>query len=134
MDRTEDFDLDELVEDLSDVSEVKSRGRLFRLGQIVLGVILILAGIAMSFLPGPGVVTILAGLTLIKPDNWLYRWLRRRTPGIPDEGPIPRRTLVIGIITAVVLVAMSTTISVLYGSRIVGWVTDTLGISLSLPF
>lgn len=132
MEDDDDFDFDELVEELSDVEEAKGRGPLFRAGQIALGVILILAGIAMSFLPGPGVVTILAGLTLIKPDNAIYRWLRRRTPGLPNEGPIPRRTIVIGLVTAVVLLAASTTVSILYGAKITGWITDTVG--LNLPF
>lgn len=136
MERPEDFDLDELVEDLSDVSEAKSRGRLFRIGQVALGVILVLAGIVMSGpgIPGPGLVIIVAGLNLIKPNNRVYRWLRRKTPGLPDEGPIPRRTLIIGVVFAAVLIAVSTTISILYGGRITGWITDTLGIDLSWPF
>lgn len=136
MDRTDDFDLDELVEDLSDTSETRSRGPLFRFGQITLGIILVLAGIVMSGpgIPGPGLIVIVAGLNLIKPNNRIYRWLRRRTPGLPDEGPIPRRTLVIGVAFAVVLIAASTTISILYGAQITGWIQDTLGIDLPSPF
>jgi len=85
-------------------------------------------------IPGPGLIMIVAGLNLIKPNNRLYRWLRRKTPALPDEGPIPRRTLVIGVVFAAVLIAISTTISILYGSRITGWLTDAIGIQLSSPF
>jgi len=131
-DTDEDSAFDELIEDLSEASEAeaKSRGRLFRFGQITLGVLLVLAGIVMSGpgIPGPGLIVIVAGLNLIKPDNRLYRWLRKKTPGLPDEGPIPRRTIIIGAVFAVVLIAASTTFSILYGEQAMGWATDLLGI------
>lgn len=69
-----------------------------RVLQIVIGVLLIVAGIVMLVIPGPGIVTILVGLNLIKPDNTLVRWLRRKTPGIPEDGSVPTRFVVIGAV------------------------------------
>lgn len=91
-----------------------------RIVNIVLGVILVIAGIAMIFVPGPGIVTIVVGLNLIKPDNALVRYIRARTPGIPEDGPIPRSTLVLGVLTLLV----TTTVSILWGADIINWVKD----------
>lgn len=88
--------------------------RILRIG---LGVVLVLAGIAMLVLPGQGVLTILIGLNLIKPDNPVVRWIRARTPGVPEEGPIPVGMIVVG---AVLFVAFGV-VSVVYGPEIFAW-------------
>lgn len=93
-----------------------------RILQIVLGVILVFAGIGMLFVPGPGIVTVLVGLNLIKPDNRLFRYIKARTPGIPDEGPIPRKTIVIGVAT----MATMTVLSVLFGPAAIQWAKDVV--------
>ncbi|HEY8142864.1 MAG TPA: PGPGW domain-containing protein [Kofleriaceae bacterium] len=60
--------------------------RALRILGIAAGLLFILAGIAMCFLPGPGAVTILLGLAMLGGESrrlaaWLDRlepWLRRR--------------------------------------------------------
>jgi len=95
-----------------------------RLIQIILGVLLVVVGIPMIPLAGPGWAVVLVGLNLIKPDNALVRWLRRKLPVVPDEGPVPKRYYVIGGI----LVIISSVLSFLYGAEVMSWVRDTLGV------
>ncbi len=60
--------------------------RTLRVAGLAVGIVLVLAGIAMCFLPGPGAVTILLGLAMLGGESrrlagWLDRlepWLRRR--------------------------------------------------------
>jgi len=94
-----------------------------RVAQIVIGVLLIVAGIVMLVIPGPGIVTILVGLNLIKPDNALVRYIRRRVPGIPEDGTVPARFIVVG---AVFLVG-GTIIGILYGQAMADWGLDLIG-------
>ena len=66
-------------------------GRMLRL---VGGWLLVLIGIAALPLPGPGWLIIIAGLSML-PYSWaqnLIRVIRRRIPGIPEDGKIPTRT------------------------------------------
>lgn len=93
-----------------------------RIVQIVIGVLLIVAGIAMLVIPGPGIVTILVGLNLVKPDNALVRYIRRRVPGIPEDGTVPARFLVVGV----VFLVGGTAIGILYGPAITDWALDLL--------
>ncbi len=92
--------------------------------RIVLGVILVIAGIAMLVLPGQGILTIIVGLNLIKPDNAIVRWIRARTPGIPEDGPIPMGAIVFGIILFIALGV----VSLFYGESILNSVRDLTGI------
>lgn len=46
--------------------------------RIVGGVLLILAGLVMLVLPGPGWLAIFGGIFLLGPDTRLARWLRRK--------------------------------------------------------
>ncbi len=107
------------------LSEV-APSRIKRTGQIVLGVILVLVGIVLSGpgIPGPGLITILFGLNLIKPNNRLYRWVRKKAPGVPDEGPIPTRQIIVFSVITVIFVA----ISILFGSQIMAWFRQLVGI------
>ena len=94
------------------------------IARIVLGVILVVAGVAMLVLPGQGILTIIVGLNLIKPDNALVRWLRARTPGIPEDGPIPMGVIVFGVVLFIALGV----VSLLYGESILRSVRDLTGI------
>lgn len=74
-----------------------------RIARLVGGWILVLLGLAAIPLPGPGWLMVLLGLTLL-PYRWtdnLIREIRRRIPGIPEDGRIPTRTwIVTGVIVA----------------------------------
>lgn len=86
-------------------------------GFLVIGV-----GIALLPLPGPGWVVIIVGLSLL-PFAWAERTIvliRRRIPGIPEEGRIPASTwVVMGL-----LLAAATAVSLLFGKQIGNWVGD----------
>jgi uncharacterized protein (TIGR02611 family) len=73
-----------------------------KLGVALVGLILVLIGLALLVLPGPGIVIILAGLAvwgtefhwarrLLAPiQKWLKRFLKRERPGSdPDRPPQP---------------------------------------------
>ena len=112
-----DIEYDDLEPGIS--ADERKRGPK-RLLQIVIGVLLIVAGIAMLVIPGPGIVTILVGLNLIKPDNALVRYIRSRVPGIPEDGSVPARFIVVG---AVFLIG-GTAIGILYGQAMADWALD----------
>ncbi|MFN8051837.1 MAG: PGPGW domain-containing protein [Acidimicrobiales bacterium] len=86
-----------------------------RLARLVGGWILVLLGLAAIPLPGPGWLMVLLGLTLL-PYRWtdnLIRVIRRRIPGIPEDGRIPTRTWVV----TGLLVVLATGASVWWGLR-----------------
>ncbi len=106
------------------ISESEQASGLKRGIQIGSGLLLIAAGIAMLVLPGPGLVAIMVGLNLIKPDNAIVRWMRRKIPGIPEEGAVPKKYLALG---AGFLIA-GTVVGLLYGPAITQWIRDLVGI------
>jgi hypothetical protein len=53
-----------------------------RLAKIITGFTLIIAGLFMIVLPGPGILTILGGLTLIAQE---YVWARRLSDWVKDR-------------------------------------------------
>jgi len=79
-----------------------------RLVRLIGGWILVLVGIAGLVLPGPGWLIVILGLSLL-PYVWaenLIRTIRRRIPGIPEDGRIPTSTWVLmGVMVALSLVA-----------------------------
>jgi len=86
-----------------------------RVARLVGGWVLVLLGLAAIPLPGPGWLMVLLGLTLL-PYRWtdnLIREIRRRIPGIPEDGRIPTRTWVV----TGLLVALATAGSVWWGLR-----------------
>lgn len=115
-----DLDYDDLQPGISPGE--RKRG-VKRIVQIVLGVILVTAGMAMIVLPGQGVLTILVGLNLLKPDNVVARWFRRKMPGIPEEGSVPLRHVIFG---GVMMVA-SIVVGILWGEAITRWTLDLIG-------
>jgi len=104
------------------INEAESQGGIRRILRIALGVVLVMAGIAMLVLPGQGLLTILVGLNLIKPDNRFVRWLRVRVPGIPDDGPIPKKLIWAGVAMFIVMGILS----FLFGSAVLNWARDQI--------
>lgn len=76
-----------------------------RVGRMILGFAVLLSGIAMLVLPGPGVVAMAAGLVILSKDfKWAdraLRYLRKRTPGLEEEGPIPKSTIAVSLMLMV---------------------------------
>ena len=79
------------------VEEAKAHA-LVRAGRMTLGTIVVLVGIVALPLPGPGWLIIAGGLTILSKDvAWadrLLRYIRKRVPGIPEDGKIPRSSMV----------------------------------------
>ena len=85
------------------------RALLLKVGVTVAGPLVILAGVAMLVLPGPGLVAIAAGLGLLALE---YRWARRamaltgrwlsqvRQATLPKEGSRGRRALGASVLAA----------------------------------
>lgn len=113
------LDFGELQDGLSEAEQATGVRRVLRMA---LGVVLVIAGIAMLVLPGQGVLTIIIGLNLIKPDNPLVRALRERTPGIPDDGPIPARIVWAGLVLFIIMTALS----LLLGPAALDWARDQI--------
>lgn len=82
-----------------------------RLARMTLGGIIVILGIAMLVLPGPGVLAIAGGLFILAKDvAWadrLLQYLRKRVPGIPDDGKIPRSQIVTMAVMALGAIAVS---------------------------
>ncbi len=77
---------------------------LVRVARMTLGFLVVIIGIAALPLPGPGWLIIAGGLTILAKDvAWadrLLRYIRKRVPGVPEDGKIPRSSLVtMGLIT-----------------------------------
>ncbi len=91
--------------------EAARRHVLVRLARMAGGFLLLIAGIVMLPLPGPGWLVIAAGLVVLAEDvAWADRALRiirRRMPGVPEDGRIPRSTLVVGAVLAAAGIAVS---------------------------
>ncbi len=108
-----------------ETEEEARRSVLVRLARIVGGFALIGIGIAALPLPGPGWLIIIIGLELL-PYAWAARVIleiRRRIPGVPEEGRIPARTWV--IMATVIVVASA--ISLVWGEEIMAWLRELVG-------
>lgn len=70
---------------------------LARLGRIAAGFGLMIAGIVMIFVPGPGLLAFAAGLAILSKDFvWaakVLRFVRRVVPGLDPDEPIPKSAL-----------------------------------------
>jgi hypothetical protein len=92
-----------------------------RMVRMVAGFVLIGVGIALLVLPGPGWVMIIVGLSLL-PFAWAERTIRairRRVPGVPEDGSIPLSTWI--LLGAVMVGATAT--ALLFGDAIGTWIS-----------
>lgn len=91
-----------------------------RAARAIGGFALVGVGIALLPLPGPGWIVIVVGLSLL-PFAWAertIRLIRRRIPGVPEDGSIPASTwVVMGLI-----VATATVVSILFGRQLGQWI------------
>jgi uncharacterized protein (TIGR02611 family) len=105
-----------------ETEEQVRRGVHIRILRIVAGFLVMAIGVAALPLPGPGWLIIIVGLNLL-PFEWAertIRLIRRKVPGVPEEGNVPVHTWVImGVLTAVV-----TTMSILWGDDVGDWIRD----------
>ena len=102
--------------------EEAQRGAVRRLVRAFGGFLLIGVGIVLLPLPGPGWVIIIIGLSML-PFAWAERTIlliRRRIPGIPDEGRIPVTTWIIMI----AMVTAATLVAIFFGGAIAKWLQD----------
>lgn len=91
------------------ISEDEIEVGIRRKRQIVLGIVIVLGGIVLLPAPGPGWAIIVVGLNMIKPDNRLVRVIRRVVPGIPEDGEVPKKVIVIGLVIMAIATAYSVT-------------------------
>ncbi len=105
------------VEERTD-EEVRS-GLTRRLLRMVLGFVIMAVGVAALPLPGPGWLIIIVGLNLL-PFAWAertIRLIRRKIPGVPEEGNLPVHTwIIMGVLTVAVTVG-----SLLWGDDVAEW-------------
>ncbi len=82
-----------------------------RLLRITAGMLLLIVGIAAIPLPGPGWALVAAALVILAQDFvWAertLRFIRKRVPGVPEEGNLPRSTWVTMGLMSTVAVAGS---------------------------
>lgn len=75
---------------------------LVRIVRMTLGFAVVILGIILMPLPGPGGVIVAAGLVILSKDvAWadrVLRWMRKKTPGIPEDGKIPPGTIVFSLL------------------------------------
>ncbi len=122
------------------VEEAKSHA-LVRLGRMTLGTIVVIVGIAALPLPGPGWLIIAGGLTILSKDvAWadrLLRYIRKRVPGIPEDGKIPRSSMVTMVLVTLAAVSASLWWTLGRGSDEIQagayTVTELTDASLSIP-
>jgi len=83
----------------------------FRLARIFLGFVVVIIGIVLLPLPGPGWVIIAGGFVILSKDfAWAdrtVRLIRRKVPGVPEDGRIPARSWIMigGVTVAAALIA-----------------------------
>ena len=81
-----------------------------RLARMTLGSILLVAGVLMLALPGPGWITIAAGLAILSKDvAWAERALDRVRRHIPEDedGQIDKRVIIGSVVVAIGAVFLS---------------------------
>lgn len=84
---------------------------LVRTGRMAVGFLVVIIGIIALPLPGPGWLIIAAGLTILSKDvAWaerLLRYIRKRVPGIPEDGKIPPSSLATMAVISLAFVSAS---------------------------
>ncbi len=86
------------------VAEVKSHIAV-RIVRIFVGFLVVIIGFALLPLPGPGWVVIAGGFVILSKDfAWAdrtVRLIRRRVPGVPEDGRIPTRSWIMIVVVTV---------------------------------
>ncbi len=84
---------------------------LARIGRITAGFGLMLAGIIMIFVPGPGLLAFAAGLAILSRDfvwaDKVLRYVRKKVPGLDPDEPIPKKALYMSAVFLVLGLAAS---------------------------
>lgn len=92
------------------VEEAQSHA-LVRFARMGFGFLVVIVGIIALPLPGPGWLIIAGGLTILSRDvAWadrLLRYIRKKVPGIPEDGKIPRSSLITMAVVTLAAVAVS---------------------------
>lgn len=72
-----------------------------RLARMSLGFVIFVVGIIMLPAPGPGGLVVAAGLAILARDvvwaDRLLRYMRKKMPGMAEEGPIPKSTILVSV-------------------------------------
>ncbi len=120
--RDADFDGDEDFKDAAILAEYETGERetdpetawkraLARIGRMAAGFGLMIAGIVMIFVPGPGLLAFAAGLVILSRDFvWaekLLRFVRSKVPGLDPDEPIPKKALYMSAVFLVLGIAAS---------------------------
>lgn len=84
----------EFVTGVREETEEKAKAHIaIRLVRITVGFLVVIVGIILLPLPGPGWVVIAGGFVILSQDFvWAertVRLIRRRVPGVPEDGKIP---------------------------------------------
>lgn len=106
-------------------TEAKAKAHIaVRLARITLGFLVVIVGIILLPLPGPGWVVIAGGFVILSNDFvWAertVRLIRRRVPGVPEDGKIPTRSW----ITIVAVTAGAGLGAYLWGDAVVAALGD----------
>lgn len=111
--------------DLFDDGEVHDpqAGFIKRSGKRIAGVFVVILGIILMPLPGPGAAVVMLGLNMVWPGNPLSKWIIRNWPGIQDDGTIPRSHLVIVGLLAIA----GTVFGILWGQAVLNWGLELVG-------
>ena len=90
--------------------EAAERHLLFRIGRMTLGAVLVLLGVAMLVLPGPGLLCMAAGLALLAQDvPFADRWLQKVRRRLPEgeDGELSKGFIIGCCVSGVVLLGIS---------------------------
>lgn len=106
-------------------SEAEARAHIaVRIARMTFGFFLVILGIILMPLPGPGGVIVAAGLVVLSKDvAWAdraLRWMRKRTPGIPEDGKIPASTIIVSVMMMVAAFLFVTFLRTQYDLPILG--------------
>lgn len=89
------------VGEVEETAEAAWHHAILRLVRMGTGFVVLALGMLMMVLPGPGAVVMAAGLVILSRDvEWAdraLRYLRKKTPGLEEEGPIPKTTIAVSL-------------------------------------
>lgn len=90
--------------------EAAQRHIVFRIGRMTLGGVLVILGLAMLLLPGPGFLCMAAGLALLAQDvPFADRWLQKVRKRLPEgeDGELSKGFIIGCCVSGVVLLGIS---------------------------